>query len=297
MKGRDFSTRMVKRLAALACAALAACAQSPSVGEHPLVGKIWDTRAGRFIPSAELFDHAARAQHVLLGETHDNAEQHRLQRVVLEGLAARGRGRLLAMEQFDSDYQTAIDSALRSGANAEALADAAHFDRKGWNWPLYRPLVQFALDHGWPLGAANLSRAEARAIVADPAGSGLLPASLPLREALERDLIDGHCGAKPEAKQLAGMVEAQRARDARMAQVLAALGQRGSVLISGIGHARRDRGVPLYLGERALVSIGFMEVQDGKTSPQQYFDGFASPASFDYIWFTPRAPREDPCAR
>jgi uncharacterized iron-regulated protein len=152
--------------------------------------------------------------------------------------------------------------------------------------------VQFALDHGWPLAAANLSRTEARALVADAARSGLAPAAPSVRSALERDIIDGHCGAAPEPKRLAGMVEAQRARDARMASALKV----PSVLITGIGHARRDRGVPLYLADRDLISIAFMEVQHGKRAPQAYFDGFASPASFDYVWFTPRAPRDDPCA-
>src|SRR2546421_4640088 len=161
---------MLKVLAALACGTLAACAQAP-VTEHPLAGKIWDARAGRFVSAQQVFDRAAHARHVLLGETHDNAEHHRLQRAVLEALAARGGARLLAMEQFDSEYQSAIDTARLNGADAEAIADAGHFDRKGWSWPLYRPLVQFALEHRWPLAAANLSRAEARAVMADPAGS------------------------------------------------------------------------------------------------------------------------------
>ena len=249
-----------------------------------MVGRIWDVRAEQFVSQGELFDRAQRARHVILGETHDNPEHHRLQRVVLEALAARGGKRVLAMEQFDSAYQAALDAAPR---DAEALADAGHFDRQGWNWPLYRPLVEFALEHGWPLVAANLSRAEARAIVADPARSKLAPAAEPVKRALERDIIDGHCGAAPEAKRLAGMVEAQRARDARMAAVL----RSPSVLIAGAGHARRDRGVPLYLGDADVLSIAFIEAEPGK-APQEYTE----PASFVYVWFTLPAARADPCA-
>jgi uncharacterized iron-regulated protein len=224
---------------------------------------------------------------VLLGETHDNPEHHRLQRVVLDALAARAEKRVLAMEQFDTEYQATISAAQARGADAEALADAGHFDRRGWNWPLYRPLVEFALDHRWPLVAANLSREAARSIVADPARSGLRPAPTPVKEALERDIIEGHCGAAPEARRLAGMVEAQRARDARMASVL----RRGSVLIAGAGHARRDRGVPLYLNTNDVLSVAFIEAEPGRSKPQDYLDG----GSFDYLWFTSRATREDPC--
>ena len=286
---RDLS---LKLLIALGFAALAACAQPPGPREHPLVGRIWDARAGRVVSPEELFDSAARARHVILGETHDNPEHHRLQRVVLGALAARGAKRVLAMEQFDTEYQAAIDAARATqgneGADAERIADTGHFDRQGWNWPLYRPLVQFALEHGWPLAAANLSRSEARAIVSDPARSHLPPAPPRIARTLERDIIDGHCGAALEAKRLAGMVEAQRARDARMASVL----RSRSVLVAGTGHARRDRGVPLYLGDSDVLSIAFVEVEPGKSKPQDYADG----ASYDYLWFTPRAVRPDPCA-
>jgi len=270
---------------------LAACAHSPP---DTLAGRIWDARAGRYVAAEDVFNRVAKARHVLLGETHDNTEHHRLQLRVLETLAARGETRVLAMEQLDIDRQPAIDAARAAGADAERLADAAHFERKGWNWPLYQPLVEFALAHGWPLVGANLSRTDARAVVADPASSRLPPPAPALLAALEHDIIEGHCGAAPPAARLAGMVEAQRARDARMAEVLAAQ-RTGTVLIAGIGHVRRDRGAPLYLGSSALLSIAFVEVQDDKGAPSDYFDGFATRESFDYLWFTPRAEREDPC--
>lgn len=255
----------------------------------PAPGNVWDTRAGQFVSADEVFARAAHATHVILGETHDNAEHHRLQRAALERLAGP---RALAMEQFDSDFQPAIDAALARGADAEAIADAGHFDRKGWNWPLYRPLVEFAVERHWPIIAANLSRTEARRIVRDPSASGLPPAP-ELAKTLERDIAESHCGQPPPPKLLAGMVEAQRARDARMATLLRA----PSVLVTGVGHARRDRGVPLYLPGADILSIGFIEVDAEKKSPRDYLTGLFSPASFDYLWFSARAEREDPCRR
>jgi len=232
---------------------------------------------------------------VILGEVHDNPEHHRLHRIALDALAQHGAARVLAMEQFDTERQEAIDVARARREGVEALAEAGKFDREGWDWPLYRPLVEFALERGWPLAAANLSRARSRTIVDDPARSGLPAADPVLRAALERDMIEGHCGERPEAKRLIGMVEAQRARDAEMARALLARGDSASVLIAGNGHARRDRGVPLYVRDAGLVAIGFVEVETGKTVPSDYIADGA--ASFDFIWFTPRAAREDPCTR
>jgi uncharacterized iron-regulated protein len=265
---------VILRQVVLASALTAGCAHDPT-----LAGRIWDTRAGSFVPQAEVLARAAHAQHVILGETHDNAEHHRLQLAVLRELPGT---RILAMEQLDSVHQAAIDAARK---NAEALADAGHFDRKGWNWPLYKPLVELALERGWPIAAANLSRAEARAIVADPARAGLPPDSR-VEKALERDIIEGHCGQAPQPKRLAGMVAAQRARDARLASAL----KGRSVLITGRGHARRDRGVPLYLRGADVVSIGFTEIDAAKSSPRDY-----DADSYDYLWFTARAVRDDPC--
>ncbi len=233
------------------------------MADQPLAGSIWDTRAASFVPAQAVFERAAGARTLILGETHDNPEHHRLQLAVLQK----------------------IDAARIRGGDAEAIADAGHFDRKGWNWPLYKPLVQFALEFGWPLAAANLSRSDARAIVSAPARSGLPAADPAVEKALARDISESHCGQTPDAKLLHGMVEAQRARDARLASAL----KGDSVLITGAGHPRRDRGVPLYVNGD-VVSIAFIEVEDGRTSPADY-----ETKSYDYLWFTQRAARASVC--
>jgi uncharacterized iron-regulated protein len=87
------------------------------------------------------------------------------------------------------------------------------------------------------------------------------------------------------------MIEAQRARDAQMARALTA--HPAAVLIAGAGHARRDRGVPLYLPAGARVlSVAFLEV-DGEIQDARRYEGIES---FDYVRFTAPQPREDPCA-
>jgi uncharacterized iron-regulated protein len=232
---------------------------------------------------------------VLLGEIHDNADHHRLQEDVLAAMLQAGRSPSLAMEQFDREHQAALDAVRAQGVrDPERVADAGRFDRKGWNWPLYRPLLSRALAAHLPVLAANVSREDARALVkAGAPAPGLALADPALRASLEQDIVDGHCGYRPPAPVLAGMVEAQRARDAQMAAVLAALDARGAVLIAGAGHARRDRGAPAYLPADArerTLAIAFVEVEAGETEPRA---GYA--ALYDLVWFTPRAERPDPC--
>jgi uncharacterized iron-regulated protein len=199
------------------------------------------------------------------------------------------------MEQFDREHQGALDAARAAGErDPERIADAGRFDRKGWRWPDYRPLVELAALNGLALSAANVSREDARALMrSGKAAEGLTPAGPGLRAQLERDIVEGHCGHRPPGAMLQGMVEAQRARDAQMATALTRAGGAGAVLIAGAGHARRDRGAPAYLDrgdrERTLV-IAFVEVEAGRLTSGKEYDGL-----FDLVWFTPRAARDDPC--
>lgn len=262
---------------------------------EPLVGRIFDLRADRFISRDELMRRARDSRFVVLGETHDNPEHQRLQAEIFDSLLRAGRTPALAMEQFDREHQPSLDAARARGLrDAESLAEAGRFDRKGWRWPEYKPLVATAASRGLPILAANLSRADARTLMRSgrPA-EGLPPLTPELHAALEKDIVEGHCGLRPSPPVLAGMIEAQRARDAQMARVLAATGLSGAVLIAGSGHARRDRGVPSYLAPELrgnLLSIAFVEVDPAGRNTFERYRGL-----FDLVWFTSRAEREDPC--
>lgn len=270
--------------------------------DHPLAGRLWDVAAGGFIDEAELLRRAGRAEVLLLGETHDNPEHHRLQLRILQTRLDAGARPALLMEQFDNDQQAAIDQARKAGKDLAPLM-------RGWDWALYRPLVALADSTRIPLRAANLPRGATRPVVRE--GYATLAAGEAQRLALEAvwdaarqnymtDAIEAsHCGqVSPQLRD--GLVRAQRLRDATLAD--SALGQldQGVVFILGRGHARRDVGVPRYLEARRpgtrVLSIGFVEVDAGRTAPAQYEnERVGGIAPYDILWFTPRAERPDPC--
>jgi uncharacterized iron-regulated protein len=278
-----------------ACAGRDLPADIGSTNGIPIVGRVLDTRSGEFISRDEAVKRVVAARYVILGEVHDNTVHHQLQKEIFQALLQAGRSPALAMEQFDLENQPRLDAARARGErDPERLADAGRFDRQGWLWPDYKPLVDIAAAGNLPLFAANFSREDARALMKSgrPAPA-LAPARAAERAALEHDIIDGHCGVRPSATLLGGMVEAQRARDARMAEVLERGGDKGVVLIAGKGHARRDRGVPSYMGPALLaqlLSVGFEEVAPDGSAPRTDYAGI-----YDLVWFTPRATRDDPC--
>jgi uncharacterized iron-regulated protein len=279
--------------------------------DHPLVGKIWDAESERYVSAAVLMESLTRAHFRLLGEVHDNADAHAIQAELLEEIAAAGPKPLVAMEQMDRKGEATLQQRLASTKlTADEVAKAAGFDEKGWNWPFYRPLVDIALRAGMPLRAANLSRKEAGQVARkglDALGESRVAAlrleaawSAEREQALREIIREGHCGALPESA-LPNMAAAQRARDATLAESLLGAGRDGAVLIAGNGHVRRDLAVPLYLAARAAdkrsCSVGILEVESGTETPRDYARSAASRIPlYDFVWFTPRWERPDPCA-
>lgn len=271
----------------LACA-LAACAAMPR-------GDLDETA---------LAQELARRPVVLLGEVHDNAAQHATRAAALRRLLMTGARPAIAFEQFDRERQADIDRARRETPPAgrplaEHVIEQARPARAGWDWPLYRPFVELALEYDLPIVAANLSRGDAARVVKQ-GFDAVFDEATRTRHALdtlprsllaghERALADGHCNRLP-AEVLPAMARAQVARDLVLAESIRPHFARGVILLTGNGHARSDIGVPYFLSEaeRArVIAIGLLESNESAASWA---------GRFDVAFVTPVQPREDPCA-
>ncbi len=283
---------------------------SPLHRDHPLAGRIWDGRTGRFVDEATLTATVGGADFVLLGETHDNVDHHLLQARLVRAVVASGRHPALALEMLDSDQQPAVDAALaRAPRDPDALAAAVGWKNSRWpDFAMYRPILAAALEAGLPVVAANLPRSKVKEIVSkgetalEPSLRARLAREEPLPaeavEELRTEMRESHCNELPE-KLIDPLVLAQRARDAQMAERMAAEG-RGGILVAGAGHVRTDRGVPAVLTKdepgRKIVAVAFVEVKPDAKEPGGYVEEFGKgPFPFDYAVFTPAAERDDPC--
>src|SRR5512142_434268 len=100
---------------------------------HPLAGRIWDVRGGRFVDEAALDDALAAAPFVLLGETHDNPDHHLLQARLVRAVTAAGRRPALVFEMLKNDQQAQVDEAVaRDPRDPDALARAVDWKHGGW---------------------------------------------------------------------------------------------------------------------------------------------------------------------
>jgi uncharacterized iron-regulated protein len=276
--------------------------------DRSLEGRIYNVAAERFVERDELIAALAGADFALLGELHDNAEHHRLQAELARALQRAGpRPRPVAFEMIPADRQIEIVEYLSvHPGDAAGLGEALGWSRGGSpDWQAdYAPIAQAALDAGAEIIAADLSRSQIEGVMRR--GPDALRAPFlrrtgldrhlppPLFAALEDAIQDAHCGAVPEAA-LGGMVQVQRARDAMLADRLAAVaGRAGGILIAGAEHVRRDRGVPRYLArlrpDARIVSLVLVETGQAQTR-------LSKDLPYDYVWFTEPIARADPCVR
>lgn len=230
---------------------------------------------------------------VILGEIHDNPQHHINQTSAVVAIAPKA----LVFEMLDPAQ--AVNATPVARRSQPALRDALDWDNSGWpDFSMYYPI--FAAAPQAVIYGGDLPRDAVRKAMSDGAATVFGPLAplygldMPLPEdqqaAREAEQMEAHCNAlRPEM--LGGMVEAQRLRDAALARaVVQAMKDTGGpvAVITGSGHARKDRGVPAVLALAApdvtVLSIGQME------SPQD------ADAAYDFWIVTPPVPRADPCA-
>ena len=261
---------------------------------------------------------------VLLGEVHDNSEQHLVRADMLwprlESLSAENGPRPAAVfEHLYAGQQARVENFYAVASNNAPLTAEHLLQRLDWRnsgWPsadIFYPLFDSVLGAKLPVVAGDAPRDRVRALTRQ--GASALPdddralldmsAAMPksLRDALTKKIESSYCELMPAAA-LEGTNAGQRYRDAHMAKTLIkAAEQHGSaILLAGNDHVRRDRGVPWYLGqlapEKKVVTVMLREEEVGWNNPQDYlpFDPHGHLAA-DYVLFTPAHDRPDYCAK
>lgn len=229
---------------------------------------------------------------VILGEVHDNAAHHQNQAALLAAIQPRA----VVWEMLTAGQAAALDTA-RLG-DAAYVAGILNWDHSGWpDFALYAPVFAAAAgarQYGaWvPRGAASAALETGVAAYFGAEAAARLGLDQPLaaaeQAAREADQQASHCNAMP-AEMLPLLVDVQRLRDASLAaaaeQALAETGGPVAV-ITGNGHARRDRGLAAYLArarpQAQIRSLG--QAEDGQIE-----------GTFDVLLDAPAVLRADPC--
>lgn len=242
-------------------------------------------------PDPDVVQALAQADVVLLGEVHDNPAHHLMQADLLTALAPGA----VVWEMISQTQAEGLGG--MSLSDAERVAAQLNWAKSGWpEFALYAPV--FAAAQGAQQFGAQVPRSAAKMVMEQGAAeyfgqdAALFGLDKPLpdtqQQAREADQMANHCNALP-IKMLPLMVEFQRLRDAALAAaVLQALQATAGpvVVITGNGHARKDRGVPAYLAvarpDITVMALG--QAEDGQISGE-----------FDLVLDAEPIERPDPC--
>ncbi len=251
---------------------------------------------GAELSEADFFAELAGADAVCLGEHHPNPHDHWVQLMVIEHLAAAARDGQRALgvgfEMFARPLQGVLDD-FGAGKIDEAalLARTGWSERWGYDFALYRPLLQVAVAGHHALLALNAPRELAHKV--GESGLGALSASE--KQALPDLVLDddehrawfktatsGH--QEPAGESFENFYAAQVVWDETMADSAArwlAAGAAGAprrqiAIVAGVGHCfeaaiprrLRRRGVGKALSLQTVIDDGGSAVADVLVAPE-----------------------------
>ncbi|MGE0082658.1 MAG: ChaN family lipoprotein, partial [Thiohalomonadaceae bacterium] len=203
---------------------------------------------------------------VFVGENHDQYSHHLVQLAIIRGLHRKHGELAIGLEFFQQPFQEHLDAYVAGAIDeTEMLRRTEYMERWGYDYRLYRPILEYAREHRLPLVALNVPR-ELTKRVAEQGMAALGEqerAQLPeidrgnarYRERL-RTLYEAHPARKGGSFE--NFVEAQLLWDEGMAQraaeYLAQHPGRRMVILAGAGHVAWRDGIPRRLDRRMALS-------------------------------------------
>ncbi len=96
---------------------------------------------------------------IYVGEAHDNFAHHINQLKVIRALYNKGKKVSIGMEMFQKPYQSALDDYINSKIDErEFLKRSEYFKRWGFDYNLYKPILDFARENNIPVVALNIPK-------------------------------------------------------------------------------------------------------------------------------------------
>lgn len=213
----------------------------------------------------DLGERLAQKQVVMIGESHDRYDHHLNQLELICRLHRRHPDLAIGLEFFQQPFQDPLDAFVDRRIDArELLARTEYYDRWGFDYRLYAPILEFARGRGIPLVALNATQ-EISSKVARKGLSGLsgaeraqIPADLDRDVPGYRNRLHAVFKLHPELRHMhfENFVDAQLVWDETMAERAARYikthPKRYLVVLAGGGHVSRS-GIPARFARRSGV--------------------------------------------
>jgi aminopeptidase N len=217
-----------------------------------------DAATGEEIESEAFYALLRMKEVIYVGERHDQPADHGVQYTILRQLHAGGTSIVIGMEMFQLPFQQPLDEWSAGRIDEAVLRRETEYDERwGFDFGLYRPILEYARNRGLRVVALNAPREVAYAVARggvdalDPELRSTLPGELDLDNAEHRAMFDeefdvGEHGAEETVDQY---YEAQVVWDetmgAKVAETLAREdGPAKMIVFAGRVHVKRGLGIP-----------------------------------------------------
>jgi len=108
---------------------------------------------------SDMIDGAAGKKIIYVGENHDQFSHHTVELDVIKGLYMKDQKLAVGMEMFQRPFQKTLDDYIKGAIDErEFLKNTEYFKRWGFDYNLYKPILDFARTKKIPVVALNLRR-------------------------------------------------------------------------------------------------------------------------------------------
>ncbi|HHO47830.1 MAG TPA: PDZ domain-containing protein [Desulfobacteraceae bacterium] len=228
---------------------------------------------GFLVPDIRSFDdiiaELGQSRVVYFGEIHTDMGTHIAQLQVIQALHQENPALAIGMEMFPRSVQKALDRYIDGiTTEIEFIKESNYFTVWGYDYRLYREIIEYARLHRIPVIGLNIDKAIVSHVSREGSPDGLqddflddLPIERKLdlpgyRERLSR-AFSSHNQNNANGMLLGGFIQAQSIWDEAMAETIAgflrANPEKRMVVIAGNGHVYKDTAIPPRVARRIDV--------------------------------------------
>ncbi len=211
---------------------------------------------------------------VYVGENHDNYAHHLVQLETIKAMYRENRRLAIGMEMFQTPFQQAVDDYISGKSDQKTfLKKTEYFRRWGFDYYLYKPVIDYARENRIPIVALNIEREVVERV--SQTGIEALPADLRSKIPTDMDFSDVLYRQRLEQvyaehdsmkdRKFEHFYQSQILWDEYMAQSIAgflkAHPEYRIVVLAGNGHLTYGSGIPKRTYRRN--SLGYAVILNG----------------------------------
>jgi len=114
-------------------------------------------KTGRTLTLKQLLQEIKNNQVIYIGENHDNSSHHLVQLYIIKTLYNQNKRIAIGMEMFQSKFQNAVNDYIFGNMSEQQFLDKTEYNKRwGYDYSLYKPIIDFAKTNNIPIIALNI---------------------------------------------------------------------------------------------------------------------------------------------